>query len=456
MNSFVERNTFQTAVSRRDFLLRSGKAALAGGAFTGLAGLGGLAGLAQRSSAAARKKEDIVYPKGQAEHCIFIWLGGGAAHIDTWDPKRRGDGRSVPGSAYEAIETAIPGVQVCQHLSQCAKVMDRFVLVRTLHHDVIDEHAAATNRLHTGRPTSGTVIYPSIGSVVSHQRGSTAPGVPAYVVIGYPNVTRGPGFLGAKYSYIYLTDTEAGPSGLQRPEYIDSARQARRETLLARMRQDYLARHPDDKVIADYDTVIGEGFRLAQGDFMKAFQLNAESGSLRQSYGSEFGQRCLLARRLVQSGVRFVEVSFNLNFINGTGWDTHNEGHKNQHLLIQDLDQALATLVRDLEENKLLDRTLIVVATEFGRPPEFDNGGGRGHHAKAFSIALAGGGLAAGRAIGETDELGKKILSQPVSVPDLHATIHCALGINPEKSLYDDDRPVPITDRGQPITELFS
>ena len=126
-----------------------------------------------------------------------------------------------------------------------------------------------------------------------------------------------------------------------------------------------------------------------------------------------------------------------------------------QHLLIQDLDRSVSNLVLDLERHRLLDRTLIVIATEFGRPPEFDNGGGRGHYSKAFSIALAGGGLRTGRAVGVTDELGKKILEHPMSVPDLHATIHCALGINPETFLYDDDRPVPITDRGQPARLLF-
>ena len=188
---------------------------------------------------------------------------------------------------------------------------------------------------------------------------------------------------------------------------------------------------------------------------MSGFELSAEPSSLRGRYGDEFGQRCLLARRLVQRGVRFIEVSFNLNFINGTGWDTHNDGQLNQHILIQQLDQALATLVLDLEANRLLDQTLIVVASEFGRPAAFDAGGGRGHWSKAFTVALAGAGLKTGRVIGETDELGQEILSRPVSVPDLHATIHCALGINPSRSLYDGDRPVPITDMGDPLRELF-
>ena len=433
-----------SGLSRREFLAATAKvgvaAALAGGS---------------RAAFAATKREEIIYPKGKAEHCIFIWLGGGAAHIDTWDPKRVGDFKKVAGSAYPAIDTAIPGVQVCEHLSGCAKLLDRFALLRTVHHDVIDEHAAATNRVHTGRPTSGTVIYPSIGSIVAHQRGAAAEGIPPYVVIGYPNVTRGPGFLGAKQGYVYLTDTAAGPSGLTRPEFISADRAERREGLLAQMRQQRTAQTRDDKALADYDVAIEESFKLTRGDFMKAFELGAETDALRAAYGSEFGQRCLLSRRLVQRGVRFIEVSFNLNFINGTGWDTHLEGQKKQHLLIQDLDRSVSNLVLDLERNKLLDKTLIVIATEFGRPPEFDNGGGRGHHSKAFSVALAGGGLKTGQAVGVTDELGKKILDHPVSVPDLHATIHCALGINPEKFLHDEDRPVPITDRGQPARQLF-
>ena len=173
-------------------------------------------------------------------------------------------------------------------------------------------------------------------------------------------------------------------------------------------------------------------------------------------YGGEFGQRCLLARRLVQAGVRFIEVSHNLNFINGTGWDTHNDGQRNQHVLIQELDRALATLVLDLEQQRLLDKTLVVVATEFGRPAQFDGGGGRGHYSKAFSSVLAGGGLQNGRTIGQTDELGMKIVSRPVSIPDLHATIYWSLGIDPAKEVYaDGDRPVPITDHGRPIEELF-
>src|SRR5438067_1902589 len=201
---------------------------------------------------------------GKAEHCIFVWLGGGAGQIDTWDPKQLGDPQAKKaGSYYKAVDTAVPGVQVCEHLANCAKVLDRFVLVRTVHHEVIDEHAAAVNRMHTGRPTTGTIAYPSIGSIVAHQRGPAGDGVPAYVLIGYPNVTRGPGFLGSKHGYVYLTDTESGPAGLSRALEITMDRQGRREELLAKVREGYLSRQGEDSLIKQYDATVSEALRLS-------------------------------------------------------------------------------------------------------------------------------------------------------------------------------------------------
>jgi uncharacterized protein (DUF1501 family) len=274
--------------------------------------------------------------------------------------------------------------------------------------------------------------------------------------MGYPNMTRGPGFLGAKHSYIYLTETEAGPSGLKRPPYISDARQARREQLLETQLAEYAKAHPQESSVADYASASQAGLKLAGPKFMSVFDLKSENPSLREKYGTEFGQRMLLARRLAESGVRFIEVSSNLNFINGTGWDTHERGQLRQHELIQELDQGLSTLITDLESRKMLDKTLIVVATEFGRPAEFDGAGGRGHQGSAFSCVLAGGGLKTGRVIGATDEMSKEVVDRPVSVSDFFATIHTALGINPATELYDEDRPVPITDRGVAIRELFS
>ena len=425
-------------MNRREFLTRS---ALAAGAFS-LPILG-------RADAAKS-------PLGKAEHCIFIWLGGGMAQMDTFDPKpTRGDGKKQAGSYYAPIDTAIPGVQVCEHLPRVAKIYDRFVPVRTVNHNVIDEHAAAVNRMHTGRPVSGSVVYPSIGSIVAHEK-SAAPGVPPYVLIGYPSATRGPGFLGPRAGYVYLTDTETGPAGLTRPPEITPARAARREALLGAVRGEFMQQYSEDRLVRDYDDAIAEGFRLQGGDFMRAFQIGEEPGALREEFGGEFGQRCLLARRLIQRGVRFVEVGFNLNFVNGAGWDTHNAAQKEQHGLIQRLDQGVAALVTDLERERLLDKTLIVIATEFGRPAQFDAGGGRGHYGKSFSCVLAGGGLRTGQAVGTTDELAMNILAEPVGVPDLFATILATLGIDPAKNVKDGERPVPLTDKGTAIAKLFA
>ncbi|MDB6172812.1 MAG: hypothetical protein JWL59_2123 [Chthoniobacteraceae bacterium] len=425
-------------ITRRQFLTRTALA-------TGALASGGTHAFAEANR-----------PMGKAESCIFIWLGGGMSQIDTFDPKPiRGDEKKVAGSYYGQIETAVPGLNLCEHLPRVARIYDRFIPVRTVNHSVIDEHAAATNRMHTGRAVSGSVVYPSLGSIIAHKKKAVMEGVPPYVLIGYPSATRGPGFLGPKAGYVYLTDTNAGPAGLMRAAEITSDRQLRREALLGTLREGYLNEHRDEKMVRDYDDAIGEGFKLQGGDFMKAFNLQAERGSLREEYGEEFGQRCLLARRLVQGGVRFVEVGFNLSFVNGAGWDIHNATYKTQYQLIQALDRGVAALVQDLEREKLLEKTLIVIASEFGRPAQFDGLGGRGHHGKCFTVVLAGGGLKTGQPYGETDELAMKIVADPVSVPDLFATILATVGIDPTKNLMDGERPVPITDKGQPLTRLF-
>jgi hypothetical protein len=208
--------------------------------------------------------------------------------------------------------------------------------------------------------------------------------------------------------------------------------------------------------VAEYEAAQAEALRLAGPGFLKHFDLKTEPAKLRESYGGEFGQRCLLSRRLVEAGVRFIEVSHNLNFLNGTGWDVHNDGIDKQHLLIREMDAALSGLILDLEARKKLDTTLIVIATEFGRPPEFDAGGGRGHQGSTFTLVLAGGGLKHRGAYGVTDDACKQIVENPVSIPDFHATVHAALGIDPAKELHDGPRPVPITDGGKPVTALFA
>ncbi|MCA8987655.1 MAG: DUF1501 domain-containing protein [Planctomycetaceae bacterium] len=422
----------------------------------GTAGLvaGGLLGNGQFSLASEKQ---VDFPLGKAEHCLMIWLGGGAAQMDTFDPKRQtSDGRKDPGSAYRAIDTAVPGVQLCEHLPNMARLMERTTVLRTVHHDEIDEHAAASYRMHIGRPTSGTVVYPSLGSVITHEKPSLNDKVPAYVLMGYPSPGRQPGFLGPEYGFVYLTDTGSGPKGLSRPPRITELRANRRLELLKQIEQKFVASHGDETNAAAYVSATRKGFDLAGPEFMDVFDLEKEPADIRNAYGEEFGQRCLLARRLIERGSRFVEVSFNLTFVNGTGWDTHNEGQLKQHVLIQSLDQAFAALMKDLEQKKLLEKTLIVISTEFGRPATFDGGGGRGHHAKAFSVVTAGGGLQHRGAIGVTDDLAEHHAEGPqLSVPDLFATLYTAMGIDPYRIIYAGDRPVPLTDGGVPLKELF-
>ncbi|MCG6158091.1 DUF1501 domain-containing protein [Rubinisphaera margarita] len=413
-----------------------------------------LAGATMAGRTALGSPSAVEMPQGKAQHVIFLWLGGGMSQIDTFDPKRRGNSKASPkvaGSEYGMIDTIVPGVQFCEHLPCTAQQADRLTAIRTINHHLIDEHAFGTNFVHTGRLISGSVTYPSIGSIIGHLRGAANPDVPAYMLIGYPNVSRGPGFLGAKGGFVYLVDTESGPAGFSRPGDVTAARAERRRQLLRPLTESV----PEGSVIEQYQAAQAEAMRLAGPEFMRHFQLNDEPAELRNAYGGEFGQRCLLARRLVQAGVRFIEVSHNLNFINGTGWDTHNEGQQNQHLLIQELDVALSTLMTDLEQQGILDKTLIALGTEFGRPAAYDGRGGRGHQGTCFSLVLAGGGLKHRGALGVTDELSKTIVERPVSIPDFHATIHAAIGINPTHELYDGSRPVPITDGGQPVAELF-
>ena len=431
-------------MNRRHFLAQTG--ALAGAALS--------SGSLLSSNSALASPTAIHVPKGKAEHVVFIWLGGGMAQIDTFDPKRRGNSKASPklaGSEYGTIDTVVPGVKFCEHLHRTAKLADRMTAIRTVNHHLVDEHAFGTNFVHTGRLISGSVTYPSIGSIIGHVRGAANPDAPAYMLIGYPSVSRGPGFLGAKAGYVYLVDTDSGPAGFSRPEDVTALRVQRRRDLLEPLTD----RVANDSVISQYRTAQAEALRLAGPDFMRHFRLQDEPDDLRNAYGGEFGQRCLLARRLVQAGVRFIEVSHNLNFINGTGWDTHNEGQQNQHLLIQELDTALSALITDLEHQGILDKTLIAVGTEFGRPAEYDGRGGRGHQGSCFSLLLAGGGLNHQGAYGVTDELSKGVVENPVSVPDFHATIHTALGVDPAHELFDGSRPIPITDQGKPIAELF-
>ena len=208
-----------------------------------------IAGLGATGTAFGAARKVAAPLRGKADSCILLWLGGGAGHIDTLDPKVRTDGNGKPGSYYDSIPTSVPGVRVCEHMPRTAKLMDRSIILRTVSHDIVNQHGAASNLMHTGRKPSGTIQYPSMGSVVSHELGSKSDDVPAYVVMGYPNIMRDPGFLGAKHGYVYLTQTATGPGGLTRAPDVNDSRQQRREKLLGVLRENYKADRPGDPTV---------------------------------------------------------------------------------------------------------------------------------------------------------------------------------------------------------------
>src|SRR5262245_29755502 len=228
-----------------------------------------LAASAALAASPTRAADPMPVPvKGKAEPCIFVSIGGGMGQIDTFDPKAKGLNKGTPkkaGSLYDSIPAAVKGVRLSEHLKKLADVMDRVTAVRTVNHKVIDEHAFATNLVHTGRVTSGNVIYPSVGSIVAHERGAAAEGVPAYILIGYPNVSRGPGFLGSKAGYVYLTDTTAGPAGFTRPADVDEKRAAERRKLLEAAG----GGAPAGSAVAEYEAAQAEALRLAGPSFLK-------------------------------------------------------------------------------------------------------------------------------------------------------------------------------------------
>jgi hypothetical protein len=382
-------------MDRRSFVTALGLAPFAASPLLANAGAAGAAG-----------------PKGKAEHCIFIWLGGGMGQADTFDPKALGDNKATkkkPGSLYPSIETSVPGVRLCEHLPRTAKLMEHVTAVRSVNHKVIDEHAFATNLVHTGRMISGNAVYPSIGSIVAHRRGaadSVRPGLHAHRL---PERQPRSG-LPRHQGRLHLPRRHR-----DRPERLPRRRPKSRPNVRTPA---WRCSKPSANAPPAVRPSRIRGRSARRPSAWPDLRSCATSTSSRSRppcalpTAANSASAACSRRRLVQGGVRFVEVSHNLNFINGAGWDVHNDGIDNQHVLIRELDHALAGLIEDLKRTGMLDKTLVVIGTEFGRPPEFDGKGGRGHQGTAFSMILAGGGLKHCGAYGETDGLSKTVVKQ--------------------------------------------
>jgi hypothetical protein len=374
--------------------------------------------------------------------CILLWMGGGPSQLETFDPKPG----TEHGGETRAISTAVSGISIAEGWGHTAKVMDEIALVRSMTNKE-GNHQRATYQLHTGYVPSATVKHPNLGCSVATELGESHFDLPHIVSIGGPTI--GAGFLGAALEPFVVQNPEKPPENTQPRTPTDRFR--RRLGLLDRLENAGFERVGGMDRVKDHRALYTQTARMILSPHMRAFSLEEEPEPIRTAYGrNPFGQGCLLARRLVQAGVTFVEVRSN-------GWDTHQQNHDKVGKLASQVDPAFATLIQDLKRNGLLDSTLIVWMGEFGRTPKINPSAGRDHFPRVFNVALAGGGVKGGRVIGTSSPDGMDVKDRPVSVPDLLASICHSLKVDPNKEAMTPlGRPIKVVDGGKPVRELFA
>jgi hypothetical protein len=393
--------------------------------------------------------------------CILLWMSGGPATIDLWDLKPG----HANGGPYQEIATKAPGLKIGQHLPKVAEFGDRLAVVRGMSTKEGD-HGRATFLLRTGVLPQAAIDFPSIGALVAKELHSEGADLPPFVAIapqrGVSQNAFGPGFLGPRFSPLIVADGQQSRDAtavdqqikVQNLDRFNGVAAGRAEERLALMRDleaGFLDDHPGS-IVDSHRAANAAAVRMMRPETAKAFDLSEEKPARRDQYGRNlFGQGCLLARRLVERGVPFVEVTLD-------GWDTHQNNFdavKNQCGV---LDPAWAALMSDLKDRGLLDTTTIVWMGEFGRTPKINQQKGRDHWPDAWSAVLGGGGIKGGQAVGKTTKDGMKVEERQTSVPDLLATVCKALGIDYEKqNLSNVNRPIRIVDRtGTPIQEVLS
>ncbi len=377
---------------------------------------------------------------GRARSVIQIWLWGGAGHLDTFDPKpAAGSDYSGP---FQAIDTVVPGVRLCELLPELAKQAKRYSLVRSLTH-TSNAHETATYLVQTGRQPGGRTVYPGVGATIAWLKGQVGDyhgPLPPYVVLTEPLGRFGEaGFLGARARPFATGGDPSQPrfavEGIVAEGVTDQQQRDRRELL---RRLDRLpGTLPDNATLKAFVRAGEQAYDMILGDGARVFDLAAEPDALRQRYGrNKFGQSCLMARRLVEQGVPYVTINYG-------GWDTHKDNFTALRRKLPELDAGLATLLDDLAQRGLLDRTVVWCGGEFGRTPKVDWGapwnGGRGHWGAAFSALLAGGGFQGGRVVGATDARGEAVAERPVAPIDLIGSLYHVLGVDPAAALPHPD-----------------
>ncbi|HEY7428922.1 MAG TPA: DUF1501 domain-containing protein [Gemmataceae bacterium] len=415
-------------LSRRDWL----KLSAAGVSAVSLSGW--LKVLASRAAGTTAKHKS----------CILLWMDGGPSHKDTFDMKPG----TKDGGTFKPIDTAVPGIQISEHFPKFAQVMNHAAILRGMSTGE-GAHGRAKYYMHTGyKEGQGGLTYPSLGSIVSAEIGRPDAAMPNYVAVGR---SYGAGFLGARHAPLVVNDAARGVENLK--PMVNGGHFDDRLGLLQEMEQAFYRDYKAD-ASADHRTTYQRAVTLMQSKEAKAFDLSQEPAASREAYGSSrFGNGCLLARRLVEAGVSFVEVTLG-------GWDTHQDNFDRVKRLSQQVDPAMTALVTDLKQRGLLDSTLIVWMGEFGRTPRINARGakpGRDHYPRAWSTVLAGGGIKGGQVIGKTDKEGATVVERSISAVNFLATVCELLGIDWKKQNNTPiGRPIRIVEKGaSPIKELL-
>ncbi len=403
--------------------------------------------------------------------CILLWMTGAPSQIDTFDPKPN----HANGGEFKPIDTSVPGIQIGEHLPNVAKQMQDIAIVRSMSTKEGD-HSRAMYKQRTGYLPQGPIQLPTIGSLLSHQLGKSGSDLPNFISVTpfrtLSPAAFGPGFLGPRHAPLVVGGSAASVQAAVRNNVgsnlrvrnIDSAQGVMADQAVARLGllrelEDGFSSKREGLVTSSHRTAYEAATRMMKSPSIAAFDLDKEPDAVRNKYGrNQFGQGCLLARRLIEQDVPFVEVSLNGAAGNNSfAWDTHRQNFPNVRRLCQTLDPAWSTLLTELRDRGRLETTTVICMGEFGRTPRINRVAGRDHYPAAWSVALCGGGVKGGQVIGKTSEDGMRVSERPVTTIDLLASICRAVGVDPtEQNLSNVGRPIPLVDlEAEPIEELL-
>jgi Protein of unknown function (DUF1501) len=426
--------------SRRAFMAHAAKTCL------GVVACGGLFGRSQSMAADSPAKLPI-RATGKATNVIYLRMRGAMSHLDTFDPK---PGRPEQGET-KVIDTKTPGIQIAEYFPGLAKLTNHMAIVRSAT-TTTGDHGGATYLLQTSYRQLATIRHPAIGAFANKLLGLRKKTLPDYISIGLGERNAGAGYLEPAFTPVPVGDPKLGLKNTEPPKYLQGGQFEERMDLINKFSADFRSKYPQKQVKA-YEEYYKQAITLLGSKDLEAFDLNKEKDSVRDKYGRDsFGQGVLLARRLIEQDVRWVDASLG-------GWDMHNDifGDKAMKSVGANLDRAMSALLEDLAASGLIKKTLVVLATEFGRKPMISERGGRDHHPAAFSLVLAGAGVKGGLVYGKSDERGQNVDDDSIHVSDFNATIAAAMGLPWKEEIHSKSgRPFRIANEGEPITKILA